>query len=153
MIKFLNFKSLLFKILFIYILISMISFMFVSFTISYFFNKLTNAVEKGYLINKSVNIYRLPQLVKAGTSQEHKFNRNIKSLDSPYNINIEGIKEYVYFKEFEVNRDDYKYMILGTTLYDRHDISSDVINMLKKEIEKHCNLLLYNFAKKLCPNL
>jgi hypothetical protein len=149
MTKVFNFKSLLFKILFLYILISIISIIAIFLLQGYLFNKLTYTEAKRNLLNKPQKINTLSELVKNGTIKESRFNKNLKTIELYNHINIERIKVKDYFKGLEVNNKKCEYMLLGAPVYDKKRISCSVINIFKKRIEKHCSLLLYNFTKKL----
>ena len=157
--KFFNFQSLLFKILFSYILISVISLMVISLSLGYFLNKQTYNEEKRNLFKKSEKIYSLLEMVRSGIMEEAEFDKNLKTIEISDDINIEKIKEKQYFKGLEVynidgisikkdfldnifigkeqfdnvllNKEKYGYMILGTPVYDKKGINGATIIYIK----------------------
>jgi hypothetical protein len=154
MIKIFNFKLFLFKILFSYILIAIISISAISSSSGYYFNR----TEKVYVPSK---------IVMNGVTKEFEFGNNPNTQELPNFINIEKIQENEYLKVSDIyklesisNKKDCKnyisthkvknkYIVIGAPVHNRNGISGIAINIIKKSIEKRCNLLLYNFTKKL----
>jgi hypothetical protein len=149
-----NFKFFLFRILFSYILIAIISISTIS-------------SSSGYYFNRTEKIYTQLEMFKNGVTKESEFGKNANTKELSNFVNIEKIEKNDYFRVSDIyklvdttykkacknniftHKVKNKYVALGIPVYNRSGISGNAINIIKKSIEKRCNLLLYNFTRKL----